>query len=1248
MVSWIVISEMVRRSPPPEDFELPALGAEGEEEWPPEHTSFDSNRVTFWELGPIPPGSVLTFVEDSEEEDQEPAIIAVAVTGSDPKDSAGVFIRVKFLGSDQAWGKTWGVSQFSRKKKGIFIRRGGEPCPRSDAVPLTEFGFWPPGTFRADYVEKRNMKEYEKFLKSLQEPEAPEQSLIVEDGAEQKLSMLRQRLLQARGKAAPSPGQGRFLRASASQRDLETSPRYGEAGEGGDSGSQLGVGSFYGEEIQGSEGSGISSLRSYREAGPWGAGILGEGAAQVSEVRDSFGLVEEKEEKEKEGEEKEEEVQQLGWVVVRVQPIFKRFKSEAPLAEESRETARLGVPASPKPCEAIAERHELSRPRGSGRSGGRKLLGKGDFLLSDHGSPSLGKSASRRERIVLIGRCARYPEVRQPGEDRRPVGRSVYGSGNCCLRWQLGYGKMVGGGKAGGEGFSPHRNPSSGSSPSTDCGPCFWPWILRKVRHWLGSWTVLRWWTMGRLVRSWPRKRKEGQARKRKREERQSRKERLRCQLVGRHAKRPRKERRGQEVRGGEMMHAPLTNEVAQRWAEELISSAFASVGTAGVLQPPFCMEGVSGSSDGSGPAGASLLEVPAGDGGPASPERFGPAGPMENDWRELLLGAPSLDQMGAIFCWGLARGFVFKGMELFTRIAKPFATCVASYPPGLFPLACDFDVFREWAWPPGNFTSSICVDCWVVLVAAALNSLYGLKPPYPRHRESVSVKKCLGVIRDRVTRFLGQELNLRPSWTEVWKDLKDKKLNYNGEEVALAQPLTFEQLLPSLPPEGHGGSVELAPLLEGRTRFLVENPDQVLLKGFDCFPGKNNAKVHVSETEAPKIFRLLFERGVIDFVSSDQVHSDRKGPFLSGMFGVPKPNKLTPGGKQALRLIMNLIPINRALEVILGDISELPTASTWQQLVLTEGDSISISQADMASAFYLFRVPPAWLKYLCFNFKLKGKDVGFPGSKEVYPACRVLPMGWASSVGIMQMASRELIRRSKLPEVDELCKQGSIPRWFVDWSRDIPSSATWWQVYLDNFMAAEVCRAGPPTGSDVQLHTLAVGAWDQTGVLCSKDKDVLGAEVATELGVQIHGPLGLLGGSMDRLFRNVLATLVLVSQNRASPKLVQIVLGRWIFVLQYRRPAMAALSRSWDYIGDPRSRWKSWPRVCEELTSSLVWFPFSSLISGWSSATWSPVLMPPSLVGQLRSQGRLASREKSLRQGFRDHELTHLSVLSW
>lgn len=71
------------------------------------------------------------------------------------------------------------------------------------------------------------------------------------------------------------------------------------------------------------------------------------------------------------------------------------------------------------------------------------------------------------------------------------------------------------------------------------------------------------------------------------------------------------------------MMHAPLTHEVAQRWAEELISSAFASVGTAGDLQPPLCMEGVSGSAEGSGPAGASLFGGAGGRWWPCKPGAF-------------------------------------------------------------------------------------------------------------------------------------------------------------------------------------------------------------------------------------------------------------------------------------------------------------------------------------------------------------------------------------------------------------------------------------------------------------------------------------------------------------------------------------------------------------------------------------------------------------------------------------------------
>ena len=656
---------MVRRSPSPEDLfdagELPALGAEGEEDWPPEHTSFDSNRVTFWELGPIPPGSVLTFVEESEEEDQEPAIIAVAATGSEPKDSTGVFIRVKFLGSDQAWGKAWGVSQFSRKKKGIYIRRGGEQCPRSDAVPLTEFGYWPPGMFRGDYVEKRNVKEYEKLLKGLQEPVAPEQSLIVEDGAEQKLSMLRQRLLQARGKAAPAPARGVSF-APLPPKGILKRPHNTVKREKEET---LEVSSESGASIvkrpKTAKGVGSALYAAIEKQAHGGQASLVRVPPKAAKSEAALALLRKKKKKKKKVKKKKKKssssdgsssdysqsssdsslkpplqrkAEKRPGSVFRLLLNHVRLSlSDMSLADPEDQGGAAAVNSSAKVTsyfQIMVRPHLASRPRDE------KELYSLAVALDTLRSGNLEKIAD-----LLAGR---YMAVETAAFD-----------GNWdTARW-LEVAKLEE------KGSAPTEILLAGSTPSTDGGPCFWPWILLKVRHWLGSWTVSRWWTMGRLVRSWPRKRKEGQARKRKREEKQSRKERIRGQLVGRHAKRLRQERRGQEVRGGDMMHAPLTNEVAQRWAEELISSAFASVGTAGDLQPPLCMEGVSGSAEGSGPAAASLLEVPAGDGGPVSPDRFGPAGPMESDWRELLLGASSLGQMGPSFAGAWPGGLFLK-----------------------------------------------------------------------------------------------------------------------------------------------------------------------------------------------------------------------------------------------------------------------------------------------------------------------------------------------------------------------------------------------------------------------------------------------------------------------------------------------------------------------------------------------------------------------------------------------------------
>ena len=348
---------------------------------------------------------------------------------------------------------------------------------------------------------------------------------------------------------------------------------------------------------------------------------------------------------------------------------------------------------------------------------------------------------------------------------------------------------------------------------------------------------------------------------------------------------------------------------------------------------------------------------------------------PDQSTWRELIKA------LGAGLGWGMARGYVFPGFDLVSNLVKPVATRVAfNKYKGLFPLPCSFDGIFRGGWPAGGFDADQCAQAWTCLAAAALNHLHGEKPPFPKHRGGIAVKKALDTLASRVVRFLIQKVDSPLNASDVWSELKEKSVNYLGEEVALAQPLTVDQIVSSLPPVGHGGSVELAPLLVGRSRFLIEHPEQVLLRGDRVKPGKNKSKVHIAAGDEIELLRLLFQRGVIDYMPEGDVFSDDNGAFLSGLFGVPKPGKISPGGKPVLRLIMNLIPINRALDVILEDIAELPSAAIWQQLVLFDGSSISISQADMSSAFYLFRLPPSWLRYLAFNFHLKKSEVGLSG----------------------------------------------------------------------------------------------------------------------------------------------------------------------------------------------------------------------------------------------------------------------------
>ena len=102
----------------------------------------------------------------------------------------------------------------------------------------------------------------------------------------------------------------------------------------------------------------------------------------------------------------------------------------------------------------------------------------------------------------------------------------------------------------------------------------------------------------------------------------------------------------------------------------------------------------------------------------------------------------------------------------------------------------------------------------------------------------------------------------------------------------------------------------------------------------------------------------------------------------------------------------MNLVGSSSTQEQLVGGCDSLPNITSWQSLVIEDGERLSCYQSDMSSAFYLFRIPSCWQPYLAFNVITNGINVKGDPNQLLALCCNVIPMGWQSSVGVMQEIS--------------------------------------------------------------------------------------------------------------------------------------------------------------------------------------------------------------------------------------------------
>lgn len=167
--------------------------------FPDDFKTFVTTTAEFHEMGPFPLGSVLTM-NWTHETESTPALVAVMVTGCDHAEN-GIWLEVRLLGADTEWARKQAINLFSRKKLKLHccFAPAIHRCGEEEGYHITEFGYWPPGRFKAAYVDRSKMTMMARYLEELKatgEREADDPTKATPE----RLAALRQRLLNTQRK----------------------------------------------------------------------------------------------------------------------------------------------------------------------------------------------------------------------------------------------------------------------------------------------------------------------------------------------------------------------------------------------------------------------------------------------------------------------------------------------------------------------------------------------------------------------------------------------------------------------------------------------------------------------------------------------------------------------------------------------------------------------------------------------------------------------------------------------------------------------------------------------------------------------------------------------------------------------------------------------------------------------------------------------------------------------------------------
>eukprot|EP00435_Cladocopium_sp_Y103_P043465 s1760_g12.t1 len=455
----------------------------------------------------------------------------------------------------------------------------------------------------------------------------------------------------------------------------------------------------------------------------------------------------------------------------------------------------------------------------------------------------------------------------------------------------------------------------------------------------------------------------------------------------------------------------------------------------------------------------------------------------------------------------------------------------------------------------PAIHTAAETVDEFLRALIGGLNSLHSPGEVGPSTMTSVA-QGVMKRLRDLVERSRILDEVLPPISFDQF--FTEKGLDYAGDEVRRALPISWKSIEASLPPEV--GCLDIRDFCTGGVLHFIDNIDDMLIPWDDQKLGRAPS-VMIQEGEWETVAHGLVSRGLCEVVPETSLYRKDNTVLLNGLFSVGKDE--VKDGIPVTRLIMNLKPWNAISRPLAGDVGTLPAITQMTSIHIHDDDVLVTSSEDLRCFFYLFAVPQAWKKFMGFGRQVPASLIPEGGGDvRWYLTARVLPMGYLNSVGIAQHIHRAVVLKA-LGSVEGLGR--SVQE--IRRDRSFTAFPNLFRVYLDNFDQLQMVdrrTAGLIEGSTSELVGVLREQYAESMLPRHPKKSVQQACAAEVQGAWLDGDVGTMSAKPSKVAKYIMLALELLGRGKASQRELQVVGGGFVYVAMFRRPLLSSLNQIW------------------------------------------------------------------------------------